>query len=78
MVGRNVALFVGIFVIVAAVATSAHAPSAHASVVHPRDVPVVVNDSEEIALGAALIKQFDIDRGIDASKSSLAIEAFSA
>jgi len=76
MVRRNVAHFIGIVGIAAVVATIAQAPNAHAGVLHPRDVPVVVNDSEEIALGAALIKQFDSDRGVDASKSSRAIEAY--
>ena len=41
-----------------------------------RVVPRVATDSEEIALGAALAAQFDIDRGVAATPQSRRIEAY--
>jgi beta-barrel assembly-enhancing protease len=41
-----------------------------------RIVERAVTDSEEIALGAALLTQFDIDRGVVATPQTLRIEAY--
>lgn len=41
-----------------------------------REVRPAVTDSEEIALGAALVAQFDIDRGVSATPQSRRIEAY--
>ena len=41
-------------------------------------VPIVVTDSQEISLGAAVAAQFDVDRGIQPTPETQRIEAYLA
>jgi len=76
MVRRNIVILTSILGIGITIAARGGLPSAHAAPVHTLTVRTVANDSDEMALGAALARQFDIDRGIEASKQSRTIEAY--
>jgi predicted Zn-dependent protease len=73
MNSRNIALLLSALGI-AAVATTVSAATVRHVVVLSQ--PLTASDSDEIALGAALLKQFDADRGVEPTPQSRRIEAY--